>query len=242
MPATVAMENEPLVIAVPKGRILDEAMPLIRGAGIEPEAAFEDPDSRLLRFKTNHPHVELIRVRAFDVASFVAFGAAQLGIAGSDVIMEFDFSELYAPLDLKIGRCRLSVAEPTDLVSRDDPTRWSYVRVATKYPEVTKRHFAARGVHQAERRDGTGADPGHVPAHRRSGVDRADPEGKRVGRDREDRRCHLASDRQSYGPEDPAYPGRRMDRGGAGRGRGAGPCRVGSPPGRPPSRPISMPS
>ncbi len=149
MPATVATENEPLIIAVPKGRILDEAMPLIRGAGIVPEPAFEDPDSRQLRFKTDHPHVELIRVRAFDVASFVAFGAAQLGIAGSDVIMEFDFSELYAPLDLKIGKCRISVAEPADLVSRDDPTRWSYVRVATKYPEITKRHFAARGV-QAE--------------------------------------------------------------------------------------------
>ena len=149
MPATAATENEPLIIAVPKGRILDEAMPLIRGAGIVPEDAFEDPDSRQLRFKTDHPHVELIRVRAFDVASFVAFGAAQLGIAGSDVIMEFDFSELYAPLDLKIGKCRISVAEPADLVSRDDPTRWSYVRVATKYPEITKRHFAARGV-QAE--------------------------------------------------------------------------------------------
>ncbi len=149
MSATIATENEPLVIAVPKGRILEEAMPLIHGAGIEPEAAFVDPDSRQLRFKTNHPHVELIRVRSFDVASFVAFGAAHLGIAGSDVMMEFDFSELYAPLDLKIGRCRISVAEPADLVSRDDPTRWSYVRVATKYPEITKRHFAARGV-QAE--------------------------------------------------------------------------------------------
>lgn len=149
MPASIATQNEPLVIAVPKGRILGEAMPLIRGAGIEPEPAFEDPDSRQLRFGTNHPHIELIRVRSFDVASFVAFGAAQLGIAGSDVIMEFDFSELYAPLDLKIGRCRISVAEPADLISRDDPARWSYVRVATKYPEITKRHFAARGV-QAE--------------------------------------------------------------------------------------------
>lgn len=149
MSATVAPENEPLVIAVPKGRILDEAMPLIRGAGIEPEPAFGDPESRQLRFRTNHRHIELIRVRSFDVASFVAFGAAQLGIAGSDVIMEFDFSELYAPLDLNIGRCRLSVAEPADLISHDDPSRWSYVRVATKYPEITKRHFAARGV-QAE--------------------------------------------------------------------------------------------
>ncbi|MEQ9198501.1 MAG: ATP phosphoribosyltransferase, partial [Rhodospirillales bacterium] len=93
--------------------------------------------------------VDLIRVRSFDVATFVAFGAAQLGIAGSDVIMEFNYSELYAPLDLKIGGCRLSVAAPEQLVRDEDPSTWSHVRVATKYPEITRRHFAARGV-QAE--------------------------------------------------------------------------------------------
>ena len=80
-----------------------------------------------------------------DVASFVAFGAAQLGVAGSDVLMEFESPEVYAPLDLGIGRCRLSVAEPAEMVASDDPTRWSHVRVATKYPEVTRRHFARRG-------------------------------------------------------------------------------------------------
>jgi len=141
--------EDKLVIALPKGRILDEAMPLVRAAGIEPEAAFDDPKSRLLRFTTNHPHMDIIRVRSFDVATFVAFGAAHLGIAGNDVLMEFDYPEIYAPLDLGIGKCRLSVAEPDDVAAGDDPRRWSHVRIATKYPEVTRRHFAARGV-QAE--------------------------------------------------------------------------------------------
>ena len=139
----------PLVIAVPKGRILDEALPLLARAGIRPEAAFGDENSRALRFATDDPAVELIRVRAFDVATFVAHGAAQAGIVGSDVLAEFDYSELYAPVDLAIGHCRLSVAEPAALASRDDPRGWSHVRVATKYPHVTARHFAARGV-QAE--------------------------------------------------------------------------------------------
>jgi ATP phosphoribosyltransferase len=138
-----------LVIALPKGRILEEAMPLIRAVGVEPEAAFDDPKSRKLRFSTNLPHVDIIRVRSFDVATFVAFGAAHLGICGNDVLMEFDYTEIYAPLDLGIGRCRLSVAEPHALALDDDPKRWSHIRIATKYPEVTRRHFARRGV-QAE--------------------------------------------------------------------------------------------
>ena len=139
----------PIIIAVPKGRILTEVMPLFARAGIEPEAAFADEDSRALRFATNREDIGLIRVRAFDVATFVAHGAAQLGIVGSDVLMEFDYSELYAPVDLGIGHCRISVAEPTALAARDDPRGWSHVRVATKYPNVTRRHFEARGV-QAE--------------------------------------------------------------------------------------------
>ncbi len=141
--------NEPLVLALPKGRILDEVMGLVRRAGIEPEAAFDDPGARQLRFATNRDDLFIIRVRAFDVATFVAFGAAQLGVAGNDVLMEFDYPEIYVPLDLSVGRCRLVVAEPKEMVAQDDPVRWSHVRVATKYPEITRRHFAARGV-QAE--------------------------------------------------------------------------------------------
>ncbi|MBI4183207.1 MAG: ATP phosphoribosyltransferase [Proteobacteria bacterium] len=145
----VTANNDTLILALPRGRILDEATPLLSRVGIEPESVFDAPDSRQLRFATNVPGLDLVRVRSFDVATFVAFGAAQLGIAGNDVLMEFDYPEIYAPLDLKIGRCRLSVAEPADMIADDDPSRWSHVRVATKYPEVTRRHFAARGV-QAE--------------------------------------------------------------------------------------------
>ena len=142
-------EPSPLILALPNGRILKEVMPLLGRAGIAPEPAFDDPAARQLRFATNHADLSLVRARSFDVATFVAFGAAQLGVAGNDVLMEFASSEIYAPLDLKIGRCHLALAEPEEAGKTDDPARWSEVRVATKYPEITRRHFAARGV-QAE--------------------------------------------------------------------------------------------
>jgi ATP phosphoribosyltransferase len=141
--------SEAIVLALPKGRILREVTPLLRRAGIELEPACTDEESRRLHFSTNLPQLSVIRVRSFDVATFVAFGAAQLGVAGNDVIMEFEYSELYVPLDLGVGRCRISVAEPAELAGRDDPRRWSHVRIASKYPAITRRHFAARGV-QAE--------------------------------------------------------------------------------------------
>jgi ATP phosphoribosyltransferase len=145
----VAKKTDKLILALPKGRILGEVLPLLKRAGIEPEPEFSDPNTRKLRFDTNDPGIEIIRVRAFDVATFVAFGAAHFGVAGSDVIMEFDYPELYAPLDLDIGKCRLSVAAPQSVVAVDNPARWSHVRVATKYPNLTHKHFARRGV-QAE--------------------------------------------------------------------------------------------
>ncbi len=141
--------SQPIIFAVPKGRILEEALPMLSRAGIVPEHAFTDGKSRALKFATNREDVSLIRVRAFDVATFVAHGAAQIGIVGSDVIDEFDYSELYAPVDLDIGHCRISVAEPAEMAATDDPRSWSHVRVATKYPNLTRKHFAARGV-QAE--------------------------------------------------------------------------------------------
>ena len=141
--------KDPLVLAVPKGRILKELRPIMDAVGIHPEPAFDDPDARQLSFKTNLPNLNIIRVRSFDVATFVAFGAAHLGIAGNDVLMEFDYPEIYAPVDLGIGYCRISVAEPKGLGQDDDPQRWSHIRVATKYPEITRKYFAARGV-QAE--------------------------------------------------------------------------------------------
>ena len=141
--------GDPLIMALPNGRILGEVMPLLRRIGIEPEPAFDDPDSRQLRFRTSDPGFDLIRVRSFDAATFVAFGAAQLGVAGNDVLMEFDYSEIYALLDLDVGHCRLAVAATADAPGQADIGRASHVRVATKYPEVTRRHFAARGI-QAE--------------------------------------------------------------------------------------------
>jgi ATP phosphoribosyltransferase len=141
--------NEKLVLALPNGRILEAVMPLLNRAGILPEPEFDNPATRQLRFTTNHGDLDIIRARSFDVATFVAFGAAQIGVAGNDVLMEFGYPELYAPLDLKVGHCRIVVAEPADMVRSDDPRSWSHVRVATKYPKITRKHFAARGV-QAE--------------------------------------------------------------------------------------------
>ena len=141
--------NDPLVLAVPRGRILKEVGPLIRRAGIEPEPEFFDENARRLMFRTRESGLTIIRVRSFDVATFLAFGAAHLAVCGSDVLMEFDHPEIYAPVDLQVGHCRLSVAEPAELAAREDPKRWSHLRIATKYPNVTRRHFAARGV-QAE--------------------------------------------------------------------------------------------
>jgi ATP phosphoribosyltransferase len=135
-----------IIFAIPKGRILDEALPLMQAAGIEPAADFFDQNSRALMFATGDPAVSIIRVRAFDVATFVAHGAAQIGIVGSDVIDEFDYSELYAPVDLGIGKCRLSVAV-LEISAQEKPQ--GHVRVATKYPAITRRHYQAQGI-QAE--------------------------------------------------------------------------------------------
>ena len=103
--------TRPLTFAVPKGRILDEALPLMARGGVVPEPGFHDKGNRALSFACEDPDMRLIRVRAFDVATFVAHGAAQAGIVGSDVVEEFAYSDLYAPVDLAIGHCRLSVAE-----------------------------------------------------------------------------------------------------------------------------------
>jgi ATP phosphoribosyltransferase len=141
---------QPLTFAVPKGRLLDEALPLMARAGVVPEAEFHDKKSRALSFACAEDSIwgsdtRLIRVRAFDVATFVAHGAAQVGIVGSDVVEEFAYSDLYAPVDLDIGHCRLSVAEPVGA----ENTATSHLRVASKYPNLTRRHYERQGI-QAE--------------------------------------------------------------------------------------------
>ena len=102
------MPQSDLTFAVPKGRLLDDALPVMERAGVVPEAGFHDKANRALCFATTRPDMRLIRVRAFDVATFVAHGAAQIGIVGSDVIEEFDYSDLYAPVDLDIGHTATS--------------------------------------------------------------------------------------------------------------------------------------
>jgi len=140
-----------LTFAVPKGRILDEALPVMARAGIVPDPAFHDKANRSLSFDCDAAQsawdMRIIRVRAFDVATFVAHGAAQVGIVGSDVIEEFDYDDLYAPVDLDIGHCRLSVARLAGDEQAENGA--SHLRVATKYPNLTRRHFEAAGV-QAE--------------------------------------------------------------------------------------------
>src|SRR3546814_20749565 len=117
--------------------------------GSEPEAAFRDDDARQLRFATNQAGLDIIRVRSFDVATFVAFGAAHLGVACNDVLMEFDYPEPYAPVDPKIRHCRLAVETPPRFAESDYPSRWSPIRLATQSPDITTRHFASRRVPSA---------------------------------------------------------------------------------------------
>lgn len=139
--------SAPIVIALPKGRIAEEMSPVLAKVGIKPEKAFFDENSRALQFACEGCNVSLIRVRSFDVATFVAFGAAQLGVCGSDVLMEFDYPDIYSPLDLGIGKCRLSLAAPRE--QAENISRISHIRVATKYPNLTRRYFADKGI-QAE--------------------------------------------------------------------------------------------
>jgi ATP phosphoribosyltransferase len=133
-----------LTVALSKGRILDETLPLFAKAGIEP---LEDPGvSRKLVIDSNQSDLRFLIIRAADVATYVQFGAADVGIVGKDLLMENGGEGLYEVLDLGISRCRLVVAEPAELAASDDPSHWTRLRIATKYPNITRRHFGAKGV------------------------------------------------------------------------------------------------
>jgi ATP phosphoribosyltransferase len=133
-----------LTVAVAKGRILSEALPLLERAGLKP---LQDPQrSRKLILATADPGVRLVIVRAADVATYVQHGAADVGITGKDLLMELDGGDLYELLDLRVARCRLVVAGPGGMTPAAGGRR---LRVATKYVNVSRRHFAANGV-QAE--------------------------------------------------------------------------------------------
>ena len=127
-----------LTLALPKGRILDATLPLLARAGIE---AVEDPrSSRKLILATRDPGLRLVVIRAQDVPTFVEYGGADLGIAGKDVLLEHEGTGLYEPLDLGISRCRLVVAAPEGAAEPRRP------RIATKYPRITRAHYARRGI------------------------------------------------------------------------------------------------
>lgn len=142
-------EKSNIIIAFPKGRILQELSPLLKTLDVCPEESFFDENSRALSFSTNRKNITFIRVRSFDVATFVAFGAAHLGISGNDVLLEFDYPDLYSPLDLGIGKCRMALAAPKDFAADEAMWNESHIRVATKYTNITKKFFASRGI-QAE--------------------------------------------------------------------------------------------
>tara|TARA_Y100000768_G_C23924707_1_gene656870 strand:+ start:15 stop:662 length:648 start_codon:yes stop_codon:yes gene_type:complete len=134
------------IIAVPRGRIIKECRSILSKTTFAPDPMLYNNDTRKLRFKSKSKNIEYIKVRAFDVCTFVAFGAAHIGIAGDDIIQEFDYSEIYAPLNLNIGHCKISVAALKSLLKKEDPESWSNVRVATKYPNITKKHFSSKGI------------------------------------------------------------------------------------------------
>ena len=134
------------IIAIPRGRIIKELKPILKKTSFDPENEMFDDKSRKLTFLSNNKEINFIKVRAFDACTFVAFGAAQIGIAGEDVIKEFNYSEIYAPLELNLGHCRLSVAALKSLLKKEDPETWSNIRVATKYPNISKDYFASKGI------------------------------------------------------------------------------------------------
>lgn len=142
-----------ITLALSKGRIFDDSLPLLRSAGIE---VLEDPEkSRKLILATSRPDLRVVLVRASDVPTYVQHGGADLGVAGLDVLLEGKPSEgaaggawgLYRPLDLKIARCRMSVATREDFAYDLAVRQGSRIRVATKYTHIARQHFAAKGVH-----------------------------------------------------------------------------------------------
>ena len=130
-----------LTLALPKGRLLGSALELLRALGVDGV----DVESRKLIFSDEGRGLRLLFLKPVDIPAYVTYGAADLGIVGKDILAEQD-PDVYEPLDLGFGVCRLVVAEPRELWERDDPAKWSWVRVATKYPRMTEQYFSERGI------------------------------------------------------------------------------------------------
>ena len=133
--------KERLTLALPKGRLLDGALGLLRDLGVDGV----DQDSRKLIFTDDRSGLKMLFLKPVDIPAYVLYGAADVGIVGKDILLEQD-PDVYEPLDLGFGFCRLVVAEPRELRERDDPAKWSWVRVATKYPRLAEQYFSERGV------------------------------------------------------------------------------------------------
>lgn len=135
--------EDTLTIAMPKGRILKEAAALFRAAGFDLTELLHD--ERKLIFENITEGLRFMVIRSQDVPTYVEYGAADMGIAGRDVLIE-QAKDLYEPIDLCIGACRMAVAEPTELKAHDNPRHWTHIRVATKYPNITLKHFLGKGI------------------------------------------------------------------------------------------------
>lgn len=132
-----------ITIAIPKGRILRDSVALFKKIGIDCEQLLSD--TRKLIFEDPGQRLRYMIVRATDVPTYVEYGCADLGIVGKDTLLEQQ-KDLYEPLDLKFGYCRLVVAEPAELSRTDDPRSWANIRIATKYPNITESYFSGKGV------------------------------------------------------------------------------------------------
>jgi len=140
---TIKMIREPLIIALPKGRIMKEAVSLFKKIGITAKDILTN--SRKLIFEDKNANIKFMSIRAQDVPAYVEYGAADMGIVGKDVLLEQQ-RDIYEPLDLDIGFCRMVVAEPKKLCRKDNPRHWTHIRVATKYPNITMRYFLNKGI------------------------------------------------------------------------------------------------
>ncbi len=135
--------KEQITFALPKGRILNEAVELFKEAGIDMSMVLND--NRMLTCENKEEGLKFMILRAQDVPTYVEYGAADMGIVGKDVLME-QARDLYEPLDLGLGYCRMVVAEPKELIEKDDPATWTHIRVGTKYPNITLKHFLNKGI------------------------------------------------------------------------------------------------
>jgi ATP phosphoribosyltransferase len=135
--------NDYITIAIPKGRILQDSVELFAKIGIDCAELLSD--TRKLIFENHEQRMRYMIVRATDVPTYVEYGSADLGIVGKDTLLEQE-KNVYEPLDLKFGYCRLMVAEPAELSRNDDPSGWTNIRIATKYPNITEKYFSGKGV------------------------------------------------------------------------------------------------